>query len=108
RKETELQRVTPKEVLAESIAHVLWRRRHEKQSRIHFIENNELQYSLSPQEIWYASCRWAQYFRTRTHRGDRVLISLANGHSFIEVFFGCILSGRVAVPLVHHPMTSRE
>ena len=35
---------------------------------------------------------------------SKILISLENSPAFIEVFFGCLLSGNIPIPLVHHSM----
>ncbi|MBT2301354.1 amino acid adenylation domain-containing protein [Variovorax paradoxus] len=41
----------------------------------------------------------AAWLSTQTHAGDRVLLAFAPGLDFVRVFWACLLSGRVAVPV---------
>lgn len=41
----------------------------------------------------------AAWLSTQTHAGDRVLLAFGPGLDFVRVFWACVLSGRVAVPV---------
>ncbi|OGG94281.1 MAG: hypothetical protein A2527_14570 [Candidatus Lambdaproteobacteria bacterium RIFOXYD2_FULL_50_16] len=42
------------------------------------------------------------------NKGDRAVVMLPNGLSFIEVFFGCLYAGVVALPLSHQLLAYQE
>ncbi len=92
----------------ESIAYPLWKDRFSEEDRFFLVAGGRRSLALSPKQIWRGACRWAQLLEAQTEMGDRVLISLENGRHFIEIFFACVLSGRIAVPLVHHLLLAKK
>lgn len=75
-----------------------------QKTEISIAKHGRISEKISLQQLWFKSCRWAKYLEVNSSTRSKVLISLENGVSFIEVFFGCILSGRIPIPLVYHPM----
>ncbi len=49
---------------------------------------------------------WIQ--KQRLVKGDRVVLLLPNGLEFVKVFYGCLFSGVLAVPLSHQLQAYRE
>ena len=57
-------------------------------------------YSMTYQQNDKAACKVAASFQNRgLKKGDRVMIILPNGLEFIKIFYGCLYSGILAVPL---------
>lgn len=50
-------------------------------------------------ELWQRAQGIADHLKTRTERGDRILLFYPQGLDFIAAFFGCLLSNRIAVPV---------
>lgn len=50
-------------------------------------------------ELWQRAQSVAAYLSIRTEPGDRVLLFYPQGLDFIVAFFGCLFSGRIAVPV---------
>ena len=102
-------KVTPdKAVSPQNLAYSLWRDRHESAQRVFFAEKGKFYSSWSCQQIWIRACRWAQFLEEHTAPEDRIIISLPNNHFFVEVFFACIISKRIPVPLTHHLLSSKN
>jgi len=55
--------------------------------------------TLTCRELELRARRIAAWLDTTTSPGDRVLILVAPGLDFIAAFFGCVASGRIAVPV---------
>jgi acyl-CoA synthetase (AMP-forming)/AMP-acid ligase II/fatty-acid desaturase len=63
--------------------------------------------TLTCRELETEARRIAAWLATTTSPGDRVLVLVAPGLEFIAAFFGCVSSGRIAVP-VYPPAGMRQ
>ena len=59
----------------------------------------EVEERLTFTQLLHQSLRVAQHLMQHTRQGDRVLLALAPGLDFVRAFWGCVLSGRIAVPV---------
>lgn len=57
--------------------------------------------------LWAKASRVANFLSKISEIGDRILLFIPTSEEFIEIFFGCILSGRIAVPLPLEKKNSR-
>src|SRR6185503_10440633 len=82
-----------------SLLNVLARRAHEEPERLAFsFPEQGPDATLTYAQLWASAQRVAAAVRERTTSGDRVLLLLRPGLTFITGFIGTLISGRIAVP----------
>lgn len=71
------------------------------------IVRDQADYNFTYAELFQAAKKTAVWLSQNTRPGDRILIAMPTSREFIEYFFGCLLSGRIAVPVPVEKATSR-
>lgn len=63
------------------------------------VAENHAQTDYTYAKLWSKATACAKKIAALTARGDRVLLPMSTSPEFVESFFGCVLSGRIPVPL---------
>jgi acyl-CoA synthetase (AMP-forming)/AMP-acid ligase II/alkylation response protein AidB-like acyl-CoA dehydrogenase/acyl carrier protein len=81
-------------------------RRRDRRTALSIIEDgNTFEYDHI--ELYKRAIKSAEFIKVISNYGDRIIIAMPTSHEFVEVFMGCLLSGRIAVPLPIEKAKSR-